>query len=67
MGAAAADQPRPPAPGVPVAANDAYLLGGRRTGPDANASLLFNAGPWTLDLADTIANFTNGTREDAQP
>lgn len=29
--------------------------------------LFFPEGPWTLDLADTLTNFTDGTLEDAQP
>ncbi|MEO1496018.1 MAG: type II secretion system protein [Planctomycetota bacterium] len=58
------DPPTPPAAGVPIAADANYLLEGRRS---TSKSLLFNVGPWTLERADTLTNFTNGTLEDAQP
>ncbi|MEN0110411.1 MAG: hypothetical protein AAF805_06770 [Planctomycetota bacterium] len=34
---------------------------------ELDSNITFNEGPWTLDLADTLTNFSDGTLEDAQP
>lgn len=44
-------------------ASEAYHNGS----PTTLLSLVFPDGPWTLDLADTLTNFTDGTLSDAQP
>jgi len=33
---------------------------------DPNNYLLYPTGPFTIDIADTIVNFTTGTLEDSQ-
>ena len=45
---------------LPLDSSDDVLI-------DASAQLVFPAGPWTLNLADTLTNFSDGTLEDSQP